>query len=171
MTRPKDAPLGKPKQAPLAGSFGDQAAEMANEPFETVAAQPPQEPTDAKDDISGIAEMIEEGAPLEPADLADDVGEAAPTDEVSAEEMAQRVKELTTDLQRLQAEYVNYKRRVDRDRELRAARTRSTPSSPPCCPVLDDIDRAREHEELDGGLQGDRRVPRADRVRRRGAEA
>ena len=61
--------------------------------------------------------------------------------------------ERTLDLQRLQAEYVNYKRRVDRDRDLvkqnatfgvlwRAARR-----------VLDDIDRAREHGELEGGFK------------------
>jgi molecular chaperone GrpE len=68
------------------------------------------------------------------------------------EEMAQRVKELTTDLQRLQAEYVNYKRRVDRDRELVLQNAKYSILSA-LLPVLDDIDRAREHEELDGGFK------------------
>jgi molecular chaperone GrpE len=68
------------------------------------------------------------------------------------EETAQRVKELTTDLQRLQAEYVNYKRRVDRDRELVLQNAKYAILSA-LLPVLDDIDRAREHEELDGGFK------------------
>jgi molecular chaperone GrpE len=66
--------------------------------------------------------------------------------------MAQRVKELTADLQRLQAEYVNYKRRVDRDRELVLQNAKYSILSA-LLPVLDDIDRAREHEELDGGFK------------------
>ncbi len=68
------------------------------------------------------------------------------------EETAQRVKELTTDLQRLQAEYVNYKRRVDRDRDLVLQNAKYSILSA-LLPVLDDIDRAREHEELDGGFK------------------
>ena len=70
----------------------------------------------------------------------------------TSEEMAQRVKELTADLQRLQAEYVNYKRRVDRDRELVLQNAKYSILSA-LLPVLDDIDRAREHEELDGGFK------------------
>jgi molecular chaperone GrpE len=59
---------------------------------------------------------------------------------------------LTNDVQRLQAEYVNYKRRVDRDRDLvRQNATYGVLSS--LLPVLDDIDRAREHGELEGGFK------------------
>ena len=62
------------------------------------------------------------------------------------------VATLTGDLQRLQAEYVNYKRRVDRDRELvKQNATFAVLSS--LLPVLDDIDRAREHGELEGGFK------------------
>ncbi len=66
---------------------------------------------------------------------------------------AQRsVGALTDDLKRLQAEYVNYKRRVDRDRELvKQNATYSVLSA--MLPVLDDIDRAREHGELEGGFK------------------
>jgi molecular chaperone GrpE len=66
--------------------------------------------------------------------------------------MALRVKELTLDLQRLQAEYVNYKRRVDRDRELVLQNAKFATLSA-LLPVLDAIDRAREHEELSGGFK------------------
>lgn len=59
---------------------------------------------------------------------------------------------LTEDLQRLQAEYVNYKRRVDRDRDLvRQNATLSVLAG--LLPVLDDLDRAREHGELEGGFK------------------
>lgn len=56
------------------------------------------------------------------------------------------------DLQRLQAEYVNYKRRVDRDREVaRDAGTVAVLEA--LLPVLDDIHLAREHGDLvDGPL-------------------
>ena len=80
--------------------------------------------------------------------------EATATDEHAAE-LAQahgRVAALTDDLQRLQAEYVNYKRRVDRDRELvKQNATFSVLSA--LMPVLDDLDRAREHGELEGGFK------------------
>ena len=63
-----------------------------------------------------------------------------------------RVAELTADLQRLQAEYVNYKRRVDRDRELVLQNAKYSILSS-LLPVLDAVDRAREHGELEGGLK------------------
>jgi molecular chaperone GrpE len=66
--------------------------------------------------------------------------------------MATRIKELTADLQRLQAEYVNYKRRVDRDRDLVLQNAKFSILSA-LLPVLDDVDRAREHEELTGGFK------------------
>jgi molecular chaperone GrpE len=67
-------------------------------------------------------------------------------------ELTASLAERTADLQRLQAEYVNYKRRVDRDREVvREGATASVLTS--LLPVLDDIDRAREHGELEGGFK------------------
>ncbi|HEY0950390.1 nucleotide exchange factor GrpE [Nocardioides sp.] len=67
--------------------------------------------------------------------------------------VAQRaVGELTADLQRLQAEFLNYKRRVDRDRELIRENATYTALTP-IIDVLDTIDRAREHGEVDGGFK------------------
>ncbi|MBB6628356.1 nucleotide exchange factor GrpE [Nocardioides sp. KIGAM211] len=67
---------------------------------------------------------------------------------VTRMELAER----TTDLQRLQAEFLNYKRRVDRDRDL--LRENATYAAlVPIIEVLDTIDRAREHAELDGGFK------------------
>ncbi len=77
--------------------------------------------------------------------------QSVPTTSGQAEAEAQ-LAERTADLQRLQAEYVNYKRRVDRDRETtRQATIASVLTS--LLPVLDDIGRAREHEELTGGFK------------------
>lgn len=60
--------------------------------------------------------------------------------------------ERTGDLQRLQAEYINYKRRVDRDRDVtRKAGIESVLKD--FLPVLDDLRSAREHEELSGGFK------------------
>jgi molecular chaperone GrpE len=66
--------------------------------------------------------------------------------------LATQLAERTNDLQRVQAEYLNYKRRVDRDRDL--IRENATYAVlAPITEVLDTIDRAREHAELDGGLK------------------
>ena len=63
-----------------------------------------------------------------------------------------QLAERTADLQRLQAEFLNYKRRVDRDREL--IRENATYAAlAPITEVLDTIDRAREHGPLDGGFK------------------
>lgn len=60
--------------------------------------------------------------------------------------------ERTADLQRLQAEYQNYRRRVERDRiqvkEIAIANLLTE-----LLPVLDDIGRARDHDELVGGFK------------------
>ncbi|MBC7595788.1 MAG: nucleotide exchange factor GrpE [Kineosporiaceae bacterium] len=70
---------------------------------------------------------------------------APPTPE---EQLAER----TSDLQRLQAEYINYKRRVDRDRVLIKAQGEAGVLRS-LLTVLDDIGRADEHGELSGGFK------------------
>ncbi|UUZ61687.1 nucleotide exchange factor GrpE [Nocardioides sp. B-3] len=52
----------------------------------------------------------------------------------------------------MQAEFLNYKRRVDRDRAL-IADNATYKVLQPIIEVLDTIDRAREHGELEGGLK------------------
>lgn len=63
-----------------------------------------------------------------------------------------RVNELTADLKRLQAEYANYRKRVDRDRESVKEQARAQVLGE-LLPILDDIGRARDHEELTGGFK------------------
>jgi molecular chaperone GrpE len=67
-------------------------------------------------------------------------------------ELQDKLAERTSDLQRLQAEYVNYKRRVDRDRDL-ARKVTIEGVLKDFLSVLDDVRSAREHEELSGGFK------------------
>ncbi len=128
------------------------------EPQETAAPHPGGQPEDepggrhaARGDHSfgaAAGEMANE-TEVEGDHDAADAGLAAGDELILAQtELAER----TLDLQRLQAEFLNYKRRVDRDRDLvRENATYSVLSG--LLPVLDDIDRAREHGEVEGGFK------------------
>jgi molecular chaperone GrpE len=60
--------------------------------------------------------------------------------------------ERTADLQRLQAEFSNYRRRVERDRQAVAEQALASVLVG-VLPVLDDIDRAAAHGEVEGGFK------------------
>jgi molecular chaperone GrpE len=66
--------------------------------------------------------------------------------------LKEQLAERTADLQRLQAEYANYRKRVDRDRsamrELALANVLTE-----LLPALDAIGQARQHDELSGGFK------------------
>ena len=74
------------------------------------------------------------------------VTEAVPDQEIDP------VAALTSDLQRLQAEYANYKKRVERDRALAHEHAIGSVLAE-FLSVLDDIDRAESHGELSGGFK------------------
>ena len=59
---------------------------------------------------------------------------------------------LTADLQRLQAEYANYRKRVERDRAV-AGEIAVAGVLTELLSTLDDIDRAAQHGELTGGFK------------------
>ncbi|MBY6412199.1 nucleotide exchange factor GrpE [Rhodococcus sp. BP-252] len=61
-----------------------------------------------------------------------------------------QVEELTADLQRLQAEYTNYRRRTDRDKQSVIDNAKASVVSQ-LLPVLDDLERARQHGDLETG--------------------
>ncbi|MEU4692141.1 nucleotide exchange factor GrpE [Actinoplanes sp. NPDC023714] len=65
------------------------------------------------------------------------------------ESLRSELDERTHDLQRVTAEYANYRKRVDRDRGAAAEQTTGAVLTA-LLPVLDDIDRAREHGDLVG---------------------
>ena len=72
--------------------------------------------------------------------------------EAEAAEVDAKVAELTADLQRVHAEYANYRRRVERDRET-VKDLAVGAALAELIPVLDDIGRAREHGDLEGAFK------------------
>ena len=70
----------------------------------------------------------------------------------TTEEVKDPTVALTEDLQRLQAEYANYRKRVERDRAL-ASELAVGSVLGELLSILDDIDRASEHGELQGGFK------------------
>ncbi|WP_167880381.1 nucleotide exchange factor GrpE [Nocardioides guangzhouensis] len=131
-------------------------------PFETPRPSGPQDEERAADESP--APSPEPGATSAAAGrgshtFGEAAGEMANETEVegvrAADELAvtrMELEERTLDLQRLQAEYLNYKRRVDRDREL--IRENATYQAlAPITEVLDTIDRARDHGPLDDGFR------------------
>lgn len=81
-------------------------------------------------------EMVEEGAPVSETE--------SPTDAIDRE------LEIFQDLQRLQADFVNYKARVDRDRGVeRQLAVADTVKA--FLPALDDLTRAEQHGDLQEG--------------------
>jgi molecular chaperone GrpE len=83
--------------------------------------------------------------------------ESAVTEQVEVQDVApdqetDPVATLTSDLQRLQAEYANYRKRVERDRSL-AHEMAIGAVLTELLALLDDVDRAEQHGELTGGFK------------------
>ncbi|GAA2496135.1 nucleotide exchange factor GrpE [Winogradskya humida] len=97
----------------------------------------PEEPTELKGGAHRAAEEPEAGVPATPGLGAE------------LEALRSELEDRTRDLQRVTAEYANYRKRVDRDRSAAAELTTGTVLTA-LVPVLDDIDRAREHGDLVG---------------------
>jgi molecular chaperone GrpE len=76
---------------------------------------------------------------------------AGQADATEGSELDAQLAERTADLQRLQAEYANYRRRVERDRQA-VGETALASVFANLLPILDDIDRARAHDEVVGGF-------------------
>jgi molecular chaperone GrpE len=106
----------------------------------------PDVPSGATDDAEPKAAPQEGAAPAGDAS-AQIAGLTAQLDQVR-----KALEERTADLQRVQAEFQNYRRRVERDRiavkEIAIANLLTE-----LMPTLDDIGRAREHGELLGGFK------------------
>ncbi|MFD8456594.1 nucleotide exchange factor GrpE [Streptomyces antimycoticus] len=107
----------------------------------------PSEAAQTPDDAAKGAGSADKAGPAAQAGDLEQVALQAQLDQVRT-----ALNERTADLQRLQAEYQNYRRRVERDRvtvkEIAVASLLSE-----LLPVLDDIGRAREHGELVGGFK------------------
>jgi molecular chaperone GrpE len=127
-SRPGPGGPGKPEPAGPAGSDADKPEDKNEERDTRETVESPEE----------VAEEMITGRVVEDTPRAADV--------------AVQLAERTADLQRLQAEYANYRKRVDRDRA--AVREQAVVGTlTGLLPVLDAIDRAREHGELSGGFK------------------
>lgn len=108
------------------------SAEQPSEPAEQII-----DPVGPDGPFDGKQQQSEDGVSLDGilADL--DAAQASAAERLS-------------DLQRLQAEFVNYRRRVDRDRDV--ARDQAVSGLlEALLPVLDDVHLARQHGDLEGG--------------------
>ncbi|ARZ69210.1 nucleotide exchange factor GrpE [Streptomyces sp. HU2014] len=108
----------------------------------------PDVPSDATpEDAAQGAGSADQAGPAPAGEELVEVGLQAQLDQAQS-----ALSERTGDLQRLQAEYQNYRRRVERDRatvkEIAVANLLSE-----LLPTLDDIGRARDHGELVGGFK------------------
>ena len=95
-------------------------------------------------------QVVPEPEEQETAPPAEGLPEPEAEDELAVTQ--RQLTERTDDLQRLQAEFVNYKRRVDRDRDL-IKQNATYAALAPITEVLDTIDRAREHAPLEDGFK------------------
>ena len=124
------------------------------------------EPEAGEDDLnaaeaavaSAAAAVAEADEAVEAVDDVDEVIEGIVEDvivadrQVAVADAEARLAERTADLQRLQAEYANYRKRVDRDRAaVKEQAVAATLAG--LLPVLDAINQAREHGELSGGFK------------------
>jgi molecular chaperone GrpE len=95
-------------------------------------------------DEAGTADAAEE--------VLEGIVEDTPVSSQKQSDAEARLAERTADLQRLQAEYANYRKRVDRDRAAVREQAVATVLTG-LLPVLDAINQAREHGELSGGFK------------------
>lgn len=91
-----------------------------------------------------LAKVTEsEGAPSADVRSADSAADA---------ETAKQVEELTADLKRVTAEYANYRKRVERDREAVITSAKASVAGE-LLTVLDDVERAESHGDLTGAFK------------------
>ncbi|WUH99633.1 nucleotide exchange factor GrpE [Spirillospora sp. NBC_00431] len=101
--------------------------------------------------VRGTSGSSERAAETSPGPEAPVNGGATVSDE-ELTSLKTQLAERLTDLQRLKAEYDNYRKRVERDRAAVREQALGQVLSE-LLPVLDDIGRARDHDELTGGFK------------------
>ncbi len=139
----------KRKVDPQTGAVRDaKAAEQAGEQTDAASEVPLEHSTGTG--AGGDHEAADDWVADDAADMTGAVIEDAPSGEEPMSSDAQSAADRLEDLRRLQAEFVNYRRRVDRDR----AKDRDVAvgsALEAMLPVLDDIHSAREHGDLEEG--------------------
>ena len=125
---------------PDTGELRDQP-DQPDQPAQPNAAADTDKAEDHADPLSQVEDILNAAG----GDTENETGEQP----APAAETTDEAAELRADLQRLQAEFVNYRRRVERDRDV--AKDNATYSTlEAMLPVLDDIDAADTAGDLDG---------------------
>lgn len=100
------------------------------------------------DAVAAEAEQSVSEQALDAEEAAMETGATADPQEVLSKELAER----TEDLQRVTAEYTNYRRRVERDRAAVISGAKAEVASQ-LLPILDDLALAESHGDLTGPLK------------------
>ena len=106
--------------------------------------------SDADDEI-----VVESNGLGDALGASDDAPAGSPEPELTVTremELEVALAERTADLQRAAADFANYRRRMERDREV-SAQAAVAKALSSLLPVLDDVDRARAHGDLTGALK------------------
>jgi molecular chaperone GrpE len=152
--------MTQPSSAPQGGSDGSSDTEMADGEGSADRQGPVIRDRRRLDPQTGQVRAAYAATEPQPADAGQAVVDqvtleqpdaaAAATESGEVESLRAIADERLNDLQRLQAEYVNYRRRVERDRDV--ARDQAVASVlEALLPVLDDLHLARQHGDLEGG--------------------
>ncbi len=109
-----------------------------------------QDKPDGDDVQPGAEGQAQDAGPAEPELTVDDILNAVQTDDAALEDADAPDHDLLLDLKRLQAEYANYRRRTEEQREVEIDRAKGAVAKG-LLPVLDDLDRAEKHGDLAEG--------------------
>ncbi|MFC3448125.1 nucleotide exchange factor GrpE [Amycolatopsis speibonae] len=122
----------------------------------TGEVRPPAPAPEAQDGPKHAAPAEDTVEPVEPVPATHagpGLGDSIMDDSVSvATDLEKELAERTADLQRLQAEYANYRKRVDRDREQVVTGAKASVVND-LLPLLDDLERAGQHGDLTGAFK------------------
>jgi molecular chaperone GrpE len=147
--RPKDG--GDKGAPPPPGGVGQPGTPVADS-ADSAAPAKETKPSGAKQpDVKDAKTPAEAKAapPASPPDAAKVEAKVPPALGAELEALRSELDERLKDLQRVTAEYANYRKRVERDRGVVVEQAVGAVLSA-LLPILDDVDRAREHGDLNG---------------------
>lgn len=141
MTRPEESDAAE--TAAWAGA--DDETQRAAETVEAEVVDEGTAPADGPAAADGTAADADGTAAEADGDQAGEDGDDDPTSALQAQ-----LDERTSDLQRVSAEFANYRRRVERDRQSIIDTAKGSVLTE-LLTIVDDLDRAREHGDLEEG--------------------
>lgn len=141
-----DPETGAPREVAVSSLSGDTAGAAASA---ASAVEAPSDGGSGVDAPAGTSAGAHDSAGEGGGMGATEVTEQTADSNGAAAKLTTELAERTADLKRVTAEYANYRRRVERDRQVVAEQTTGAVLTA-LLPVLDDLDRARAHGDLTG---------------------